>query len=119
MKYALACLLILTLVVPGEARERTPLEQAKKIAPGSRVVITLKNKQIVAGRLGERTEDAFTLQPFVAGELDRVVLFQDVHKITRIKERSAASNVMGDILLVIELPLLLLYCGIFNHNCLG
>jgi len=123
MKYGLACLLILTLVFPAEARERTPLEQAKKIKLGSRVVVYLKNNQIAEGRLGEPTGDRFTLQPFVAGDLDRVVLFQDVQKITRIKEHSAAinvaNNVIGYILLVIELPLFLLYCAISNHDCLG
>jgi len=119
MKHAVACLLILTLVIPAEARERTPMEQAKKMPVGSEVVVTLKDKQAFAGRLGEMSENSLTLRPFVPGEEDRLVLFQDVQKITQRKEPSAVQKVGEGILLVISLPVLLLYCGVFNHDCLG
>ena len=113
-----AWLLVLILIVPAEARERTPMEQAKKIPLGSEVVVSLKDKQVFSGRLGEVGQDGFTLQPFAAGE-DRVVLFQDVKKITERKERSAAHQVRDDILLVLLLPVILVYCGFFNHECFG
>ena len=110
--------LTLLVITSAEGRERTPLEQARKIPEGSEVVVTLKDKQAFAGRLGELSENSLTLRPFVQGE-DRLVLFQDVKKITQRKEASAAQRVSQDILLVILLPVLLLYCGIFNHECLG
>jgi hypothetical protein len=111
--------LTLLVITSAEGRERTPLEQARKIPEGSEVVVTLKDKQSFAGRLGELSENSLTLWPFVPGEADRLVQFQDVKKITQRKEASAAQRVSQDILLVILLPVLLLYCGIFNHECLG
>ena len=118
MKHATACLLILTLVIPAEAREQTPLEETKKIPLGSGVVVTLKDKQVFTGRLGELTQDGFTLWPSVAGGVSRELLFQDVRNIARVKERSAAHKVAVNILLVVSLPLLLLDCA-FIENCLS
>jgi hypothetical protein len=119
MKPRLACLLILALVMPAYARERTPLEQARKIPVGSEVVVTLRDKQAFSGLLGELSENSLTLRPFVPGQADRLVHFQDVKKITQRKEPSAVQKVGEVILLVISLPVLLLYCGVFNHDCLG
>ena len=118
MKSAIACLLTLTLVIPVSARERTPLEQAQRIPVGSEVVISLKDKQVLTGRLGELNENSLTLRPFVPGETDRLVLFQDVKKITQRKEPSALHNIAVDILLAPLLPVLLLDCAFFE-NCLG
>jgi hypothetical protein len=118
MKSTVTCLLILELVIPAEARERTPLEQAQRIPVGSEVVVTLKDKQVFTGRLGELSENSLTLRPFVQGEADRLVLFQDVKKITQRKEPSVVQKVGQGILLAIGVPVLLLYCGIFNRSCL-
>lgn len=109
--------LTLLVITSAEGRERTPLEQARKIPEGSEVVVTLKDKQSFAGRLGELSENSLTLRPFVQGE-DRLVLFQDVKKITQRKEPSVIQKVGQGILLVIAVPVLLLYCGIFNRRCL-
>jgi hypothetical protein len=111
--------LLLLLTTSAEARERTPLEQAIRIPVGSEVTVTLRDKQAYTGRLGELSEDSLTLRPFVPGQADRLVLFQDVKKIAQRKEPSAVQKVGEGVLLVISLPILLLYCGIFNHECLG
>src|SRR5205814_7327328 len=82
MKSTVTCLLILTRVGPGEARERTPLEQVKKIKPGTWVVVTLQDNTTLKGRLGQVAQDRFILEPLVPGSWpSRELLFQDVRKI--------------------------------------
>jgi preprotein translocase subunit YajC len=86
MKSTIACLLILTLVIPAEARERTPQEQAKKIAIGSKVVAEMKKGGGFEGRLGTVTETQFTLEPLTSGKGSRrEILFQDVSKIRSVE----------------------------------
>jgi hypothetical protein len=86
MKSTITCLLILALVVPAWARQRTPQEQARKIAFGSRVVIEMKNRHAVEGRLGEITETQFILEPLTSGAgSSKEVLFQDVSNIRSIE----------------------------------
>ena len=63
MKSIISCLLVLSFVIPASGRERTPLEQARNIAQGSKVKVELKTGQIVWGRLGEVTETQLTLEP--------------------------------------------------------
>jgi len=121
MKYALACLLILTLVVPGEARERTPLEQAKKINLGSMVVVTLQDKTTLKGRLKQVAQDRLTLeQPAPRAWSDRELLLQDVRKVAVVKEYSTGGNVERVFLIpvaVIFFTFYGLYCGVFRRNC--
>lgn len=118
----MACLLILTLVVPGFARERTPLEQVRKITRGSRVVVTLKDKQTLKGRLGELRQDRFMLEPDVSGTLsNRELLFQEVREIRRVREHSIMDYIFEhDFMIPIALailPFVLLYCGAFHQDC--
>jgi hypothetical protein len=75
-------LLALILIVPAEARERTPQEQAKKVTPGSRIHVHLKTGRLVGGRLGEITETQFSLEPQnPGGGSATTYLFQDVSEI--------------------------------------
>jgi hypothetical protein len=114
MKTILACLLILTFVVPASARERTPLEQARKIAPGSKVVVTLKNKVTLNGRLGQVTQDGFTLEPLIRESPHAEFLFRDVRKISPAKDIWPIKDILltpvylvmalGDLLWFGELP---------------
>jgi hypothetical protein len=109
--------LVLLLVVSAEARERTPLEQARKIDPGSRVAVKLKDKQTLRGRLGKLTEDRVTLERQLSGDWSGEVLLQDVEKIDQDKARWT----LGDVLLVpvdvVLVPLFLLYSTIFKLAC--
>jgi hypothetical protein len=84
MKSTITLVLILALVVPASARERTPLEQAKKISRGSAVRVDMKNQHAVAGRLGEVTKTQFTLEPMTTGSRQEI-LFQDVLMIRSIE----------------------------------
>jgi len=82
MKHAVACLLILTLVIPAEARQRTPQEQVTKIPLGSLVLVQMKDGQVVKGRLREATSTQFTLEPTTPQNAPRqTFLFDDVRSI--------------------------------------
>jgi len=119
MKSTVTCLLIVSLVVPASARERTPLDQAKKIALGSRVVVTLKDKQIRAGYLSEIAQDRLTLEPLVPGSWSgRELLFQDVRKIAPVKEKWTVEEVLLlPVFAVVVVPTVFVYCGILKKNC--
>jgi len=120
MKPAIASLLILTLVIPASGRERTPLEQAQKIAPGSRVRVTLKNKETLVAILLDVKQDTITLRAWRQGDWpDRELPFQAIQKITPSKDHSSAKEALLLPAAVIALPLWLVYCGIFNHGCGG
>jgi hypothetical protein len=94
MKSTVTCLLIVSLVVPASARERTPLEQAKKIALGSRVVVTLKDKQIRAGYLSEIAQDRLTLGVSFQGDWSGELLFQDVESVRQYKARWTIKEIL-------------------------
>jgi hypothetical protein len=119
MKPTIACLLILTLVIPAEARERTPEDQARTIPIGSRVTVTLKTRKIVRGRLGEMTETSFTLDPMKAGSGPGLeMLFQDISKLRSIEPTKKAS-LLRPMLVPLALPIVLI-CGpawIFHKEC--
>jgi hypothetical protein len=118
MKSTITCLLILSFVIPASARERTPEEQAKKIRRGSRVVVTLKDKQTLKGRLGELRQDRFMLEPDVPGtSSNRELLFQDIRKIGRVKEKLTLKDALLLPVAVVALSPLLVYCGILKNNC--
>jgi hypothetical protein len=122
MKSTVACLLILALVIPAEARERTPLEQAQKITPGSMVIVTLQDKKTLRGRLKQVAQDRFTLeQPASGAWSSREMLFQDVRKIAEVKENSTVERVLDDVFMipvaVIFYAGYTLYCVVFRRNC--
>ena len=117
MKPTVACLLILTLVIPAGASERTPEDQARTIPIGSRVTVTLKNRKIVWGRLGEMTDTSFILDPVIAGSGPGIeMLFQDVSKIRSSKKKA---TLLRPMLVPLALPIVLI-CGpawIFHKQC--
>jgi len=122
MKRFLAWLLLLTLITSAEARERTLPERARRIARGSKVVVTLKDKQFLRGRLGGVAQDRFTLEPVVAGDWpDRELLFQDVQDVLKIREHSIVDYTFGHVFMIpvalVMLPFVLLYCGVFDNDC--
>ena len=77
-----AWLLFLILIVPAEARERTPQEQAKRIAPCSRVVVELKSGRSYFGQLGEVTDTKLVLEP-----QPRELMFQDISRIRSVEPK--------------------------------
>ena len=94
--------LALLLITSAEARERTPLDQAKRIPSGSKVTVVLKDQKVVRGRLGQVTETQFTLEPVKAGGGPRTdISFQDVSKF-----RSRKSPKFQYLLVPVGLPLL-------------
>jgi hypothetical protein len=117
MKHAVACLLILTLVIPAGASERTPRDQARTTPIGSRVTVTLKTRKIVRGRLREMTDTSFTLDQVIAGSGPGIeMLFQDVSKIRSPKKKATFLRPM---LVPLALPIVLV-CGpawIFHKQC--
>jgi hypothetical protein len=119
MKPAITCLLILALVIPAEAREPTPLEQARRIAFGSRVKVELRTRRIVQGRLGEMMDTSFTLDPVKVGNGPGIeMLFQDVSKIRSIEPKKKAT-LLRPMLVPLALPIILI-CGpawIFHKQC--
>ena len=124
MKYALACLLILTLVIPAEGRERTPLEQARKVKPGTWVVVTLQDNTTFISRLRHVAQDRLTLeQPDSRGWSSRELSFQDVRKITAVKGNSTVEKVIDEAVMIpaaaIFFPWYMLSCGVFRHRCEG
>jgi hypothetical protein len=85
---SIAWLLALILIVPAEAREQTPQEQARKIPRGSRIQVDLKTHRIVSGRLGQITETQLSLEPLnPASGSENTYLFQDVSKIHSIEPK--------------------------------
>jgi hypothetical protein len=124
MKHALSCLLILTLVIPAEARERTPPEQAKKVKPGTWVVVTLQDNTTFISRLRQVMQDRLTLeQPDSRGWSSRDLSFQDVRKITVVKGNSTVEKVIDEVVMIpaacIFFSWYILSCGVFRHNCEG
>lgn len=124
MKYGLACLLILTLVFPAEARERTPLEQARKAKPGTWVVVTLQDNTTFISRLRQVAQDRLTLeQPDSRGWSSRELSLQAVRKIAVVKRSSTVEKVIDEVVMIpaaaIFFPWYMLSCGIFRHNCEG
>ena len=121
MKHAVACLLILTLVIPASARERTLLEQAKKIAPGTMVAVRLKDGQLLTGYLRDVGRDRLMLGVTTsAGWSERDLSFQEIQNIAIVKQPSRVkryvSDVIDDVLaatFVIWFPLYLIFC----HHC--
>lgn len=109
MKPTIACLLILTLVIPASAREQTPLQQAQKIAPGSRVVVTLKDKRTVSGSIGDVNENRLVLRASKPGDWSGELLFRDVSKVRLVQSK----------LRFLEKPLMpFIVLGFFGY-CLG
>jgi hypothetical protein len=110
MKPTITFVLILALVVPASARGLTPLEQARKMAPRSSIIVKLKNKQTLVGTLGEVGEDRFVLEPLLYGYGDwtpgKSLMFEEVTKIGPYKPRWS----IKDILLI---PAAVVYLGIF------
>jgi hypothetical protein len=120
MKPTLACLLILALVIPASARDRTPLEQAQKITPGSRVKVTLKSRETIMAILLDVKQDTVTVRAWRQGDWpDRELPFQAIQKITPSKDHSSAKEALLLPVAVVALPLWLVYCGIFNRGCGG
>ena len=119
MKPTVAFLLILTLVIPASARERTPLEQARNIAQGSKVQVELKTGQIVRGRLGEVTETQFTLEPLNPDTGPNTeLLFQDVWMV-RSTEPTMKNVLLKPLRVLALIPLIILgfvICG-FHTTC--
>jgi hypothetical protein len=121
----MACLLILALVVPAFARERTPLEQAEKIKPGSMVVVTLQDKTTLRGRLKQVAQDRFTVEQAASGTWsNRELLFQDVRKVAVVKEystREKVENLLEEVVLIPAAVIYFtgygLYCAVFRRNC--
>jgi len=113
---------MLALVIPASARERKPEDRIRKLKLGSRVVVTLKDKETLKGRLGKVTQDQFTLKPLApASWSSREILFQDIRDILPEREHSILDYIfehdfMIPIALVI-LPFVLLYCGAFHQDC--
>jgi len=90
MKYCIPWLLAAILVVPAEASERTPFEQAREIKSGATVSVTLTNGQTLKGRLGAIATTEFILDPLKPGSgPGQDLLFQDVSKI---RERGAGKR---------------------------
>src|SRR6266849_6264094 len=86
-KLAVGVALVFTsALIPAAARERTLQEQARKIHRGSKVMVQMKNKNTVVGRLVEVTQTNFTLELATPGGSRRNLLFQDVSNIRRIRE---------------------------------
>jgi hypothetical protein len=110
-------LLILTLVIPAEARELTPEDRIRKLKLGSSFVVTLKDKQTLKGRLGQVAQGRFTLEPLVPGSPGgRVVLFQDVRKVGSAKALAIKDVLLVPVGVVMVIPYLV-YCTAAQRNC--
>jgi hypothetical protein len=109
----------LLLITSAQARERTPLEQARRIARGSRVQVELKTRRIVWGRLRQMTDTSFTLDPVkVGGGLGIEMLFQDVSQIR--SDEPTIKDVLLRPLQVLPLIPIALGCwlgAIFHYPC--
>ena len=118
MKSIVAFLLILTLVIPASARERTPLEQAKRIAVGSRIQVETKNRRVESGHLLEVTQTGLAIEPYSPGKGSRKeFLFQDILQI-RSLEPTTKDIVLKPLHVLALIPVALV-CGIgwiFNRK---
>ena len=123
MKHAVACLLILTLVVPTEAREQTPLEQARKVKLGAWVIVTFKDNTTLSGRLKQVAQDHLTIEQPGRVWSSRELLLQDVRKVAVVKESPIVARILDEALMIpaaaIFFPYYLLSCGVLRHNCEG
>src|SRR5271163_1072555 len=108
-------LVLISLLIPLSARERTLQEQAKKIHHGSKVMVQLKNRNTVFGRLVGVTDSNLTLELAAPSGSRRDLLFQDVSSIRHIRE------VPKPVEAIATVPVLVI-CGIesiFNKNACG
>ena len=116
IRRVLAWSVALLLIASAEARERTPAEQARIIARGSKIVVALKTRQTLEGRLGQVRQDGFTLEPLVPGAWSsRDLLFQDVRKIGSAKQLRLNNPLLLPLGAVISIPYLI-YCSA-KRNC--
>jgi len=108
MKYCIVWVLAANLMVPAEASERTPFEQAREIKSGATVSVTLTNGQTLKGRLGAIATTEFILDPLKPGSgPGQDLLFQDVSKI---RERGVWKRKVGlTIACIVFFPLLVLF----------
>jgi hypothetical protein len=114
-RLSMALVLISTVMMPVDARDLTPQEQANKIHRGSEVMVQMKNRNTVVGRLVEVTQTSFSLELRTPGGSRRNLLFQDVSNIRHIRETPKAVQAIAAV------PVLLI-CGIewiFNKNSCG
>jgi small nuclear ribonucleoprotein (snRNP)-like protein len=79
-------LVLTSILVPVSAQERTLQEQAKKIRHGSKVMVQLKNRNTVFGRLVGVTDSNLTLELATPNGSRRDLLFQDVSSIRHVRE---------------------------------
>jgi len=120
----LAWSLSLLLITSAEARERTPTEQARKIKPGSMVVVTLQDNTTLKGRLRQVSQDRLTIEQPGQVWLSYELLFQDVRKVAVVKEYSTGKKVEKVLEEVVLIPAAViyftgygLYCAVFRRNC--
>jgi hypothetical protein len=85
-------LTILLVAVPAALGQTSPLEQASKIRPGSKIEVVLLSGQQLKGRLGKVSEREFDLLPHNQGATSRVVSFAEVQRI-RSKERRTGTRI--------------------------
>jgi NADH:ubiquinone oxidoreductase subunit D len=108
-------LVLISTLIPVSARERTLQEQAKKIRHGSKVMVQLKSRNTVVGRLVEVTDSNLILELATPGGARRDLLFQDVSSIRHIKEMPKPVEAIAAVPAI-------LFCGIawiFNKNACG
>lgn len=68
-------------------------ERILEVAPGSMIEVRLKNKQRLRGRLGEVTDEAFTVKLAKGNKIeDRRVAFDDLKSLKAIEEGSRPSR---------------------------
>jgi small nuclear ribonucleoprotein (snRNP)-like protein len=79
-------LVLISTLIPVSAQERTLQEQAQKIHHGSKVMVQLKNRNTVFGRLVGVTDSNLTLELATPNGSRRDLLFQDVSSIRHIRE---------------------------------
>jgi hypothetical protein len=110
-----AALVLISTLVPAFARERTLQEQAKKIHHGSNVMVQLKNRNTVFGRLIGVTDSNLTLELASPSGLRRDLLFQDVSSIRQIRQMPKVVEAVATVPIIV-------ICGIgwiFNKNACG
>jgi hypothetical protein len=109
-------LVLISILMPVFARERTLQEQAKKIHHGSNVMVQMKNRNTVFGRLVGVTDSNLTLEIATTGGLRiRDLLFQDVSSIRQIRDMPKLVRAIATVPIVV-------ICGIdriFNKNACG
>jgi hypothetical protein len=109
-------LVLIPTLIPVFARERTLQEQAKKIRHGSKVMVQLKNRTTVLGRLVEVTDSNFTLELAPTSGSRRDLLFQDVSSIRQYRGTPKPVEAIASVPLIVICRIEL----IFNKNaCRG